>query len=264
VTVLLVMAKAPHPGRVKTRLCPPASPRQAAKVAAAALLDTLDAVRQVPDVTPVLAYAGRFADAERGAEIGSALTGWRLLPQRGQGFADRLAAAHADARAACPGRPVLQIGMDTPQVRPDLLAAAVDLLGRTDAVLGPAVDGGWWALGLRDPDAAEVLRDVPMSTAATGRLTRAGLLARGLRIAPLPTLPDVDDWATALAVAGDCPAGRFAHAVRRIAATPSLARSAPAGSDRDRPPPGVPDRDRPVAAQLGARASLGVGNGGAR
>jgi glycosyltransferase A (GT-A) superfamily protein (DUF2064 family) len=218
VTALLVVAKAPVPGAAKTRLSPPATPRQAAAIAAAALLDTLDAVRATPGVTPVVAHAGRLADAVRCAEIRAALAGWRLLPQRGTDFADRLANAHADTAALLPGRAVLQIGMDTPQVRAEQLAAAVDRLTRADAVLGAAADGGWWALGLRDPAQAAALRDVPMSTAETGRLTRAALAGRRLRITELPLLSDVDIWESAVEVAAEVPGGRFAAAVQEAAA----------------------------------------------
>jgi glycosyltransferase A (GT-A) superfamily protein (DUF2064 family) len=213
VSVVLVVAKAPVPGLAKTRLCPPATPRQAAAIAAAALLDTLDAVRATPGVTPVLAYAGKLAGAERAGEIRAALDGWRRIRQRGATFAERLAHAHADAAALAPGRAVLQIGMDTPQVRPPALAAALDRLAGADAVLGPAADGGWWALGLRDPGHAAALRAVPMSTADTGRATRAALTARGLRVAAAPTLSDVDVWEDALAVADAVPGSRFAAAV---------------------------------------------------
>lgn len=214
-TVLLVVAKAPVAGAVKTRLCPPAEPAQAARIAAAALRDTLDAVAATPEVVPVLALAGRFADAEDGPGLAAAVAGWPVLPQRGDDLADRLAHAHADVAAAYPGRPVLQIGMDTPQLTPARLAAAVRRLGRaaTDAVLGPAADGGWWALGLRDPRQATALRGVPMSTADTGRRTRAALTGRGLRVGTLPALRDVDDWADALAVTELVPTGRFAREV---------------------------------------------------
>ncbi|ASW53904.1 DUF2064 domain-containing protein [Plantactinospora sp. KBS50] len=212
-TVLLVVAKAPVPGLAKTRLCPPATPGQAAAVAAAALLDTLDAVRATPGVLPVLAWTGDLTAAVRAAQLRAALAGWRLVAQRGSGLADRLANAHADAAALAPGRPVLQIGMDTPQVTPDLLAAAARRLGTVDALLGPAADGGWWALGLADPRYAEALRAVPMSTPSTGRLTRAALHARRLRIAALPELTDVDTWPAARSVAAAAPGGRFAAAV---------------------------------------------------
>jgi uncharacterized protein len=217
-TVLLVVAKAPVAGQAKTRLCPPATPRQAANVAAAALLDTLDAVRATPRVTPALAYTGRLREAERADEVRAALAGWSLIAQRGGGFAERLAHAHADAAARFVGRPVLQIGMDTPQVRPHLLGAAVRRLAVADAVLGPAEDGGWWVLGLREPHHAAALRDVPMSTADTYRYTRSALTARGLRVAVLPALADVDTWDDAVAVADAAPGGRFAAAVTRARA----------------------------------------------
>ncbi|GAB3800708.1 TIGR04282 family arsenosugar biosynthesis glycosyltransferase [Micromonospora zhanjiangensis] len=216
-TVLLVVAKAPVAGLVKTRLCPPATPRQAARIAAAALLDTVDAVRAVPEVTPVLAYAGWLARAERSDEIDRALAGWWLLPQRGAGFAARLANAYADVAARHPGRPVLQLGMDTPQVTPAVLTVAVDRLAGSDAVLGRACDGGWWTLGLRDPAHAEVLRGVPMSTPETGRLTHRALVSRRLRVAALPTETDVDTWSDAVAVAERYAAGRFAAAVAAVA-----------------------------------------------
>jgi uncharacterized protein len=213
VSVVLVVAKAPVAGLAKTRLCPPATPRQAATIAAAALLDTLDAVAGVPCVRPMLAYTGRFADAEAAYEIRAALAGWCLVPQRGNGFGERLACAHADAAALFPGQPVLQIGMDTPQVRPALLSTALRRLAGTDAVLGMATDGGWWALGLRDPAHATALREVPMSTPDTGRLTRMALTGQGLRVAELPVLSDVDTWDDALTVAAAVPGSHFATAL---------------------------------------------------
>ncbi|MBQ1017594.1 TIGR04282 family arsenosugar biosynthesis glycosyltransferase [Micromonospora sp. D93] len=200
-TVLLVMAKAPVPGAVKTRLCPPASHRQAARIAAAALLDSLDTVRATPGVTPVLALHGRLADGEEAAELTAAIAGWQVLPQRGADLGNRLANAHADVADAYPGRPVLQIGMDTPQLTPAHLDEAVHRLTVSDAVLGPAIDGGWWALGLHNPRHAAVLTAVPMSTALTGHHTIEALRVRGLRVDSLPLLRDVDEWPDALAVA---------------------------------------------------------------
>ncbi|MDW3848782.1 DUF2064 domain-containing protein [Micromonospora sp. BRA006-A] len=215
-TVVLVMAKAPVPGLVKTRLCPPVTPVQAARLAAAALLDTVDTVRGTPGVTPVLALAGHLAEAVDGVELTAALAGWPVLPQRGTDLADRLAHAHLDVAETFPGRWVLQIGMDTPQLTPASLAAAVRRLEDADAALGIAHDGGWWALGLRDPRQAVMLRAVPMSTPVTGRSTWSALTGRGLRPVPLPVLRDVDDWSDAHAVAAAVPDSRFARQVEAV------------------------------------------------
>jgi rSAM/selenodomain-associated transferase 1 len=214
-TCLLIVAKAPVAGLVKTRLGAVLGPRQAARVAAAALLDTVDAVLGVPGAVPVVALTGDLEDAERAAEVAEALARCTVIPQRGKDFAERLANAHGDAATIHPGRSVFQIGMDTPQVTPELLDAAIEALHRpgVDAVLGPAADGGWWALGLRTPTRARVLRRVPMSRPDTGASTLAALRGAGLRVDRLPELSDVDTVADALRVAEIVPRGRFAAAV---------------------------------------------------
>ncbi|HET6215233.1 MAG TPA: DUF2064 domain-containing protein [Micromonosporaceae bacterium] len=216
--IVLVLAKAPLPGFAKTRLCPPATLDEAADIAAAALLDTLDAVRATPGVQPVVAMTGELDRAARAAQLRRALSGLAVLAQRGSTFGARLAAAHADTATSFPGRPVLQIGADTPQVYPALLAVCLDRLAAADAVLGPATDGGWWALGLRDPRHAVVLAGVPTSRPDTGERTRLALATRGLRIATLPQLSDVDIVADALAVARQIPQSRFAAAVNAVLA----------------------------------------------
>jgi len=212
---LLVVAKAPVPGFAKTRLCPPATPEQAADIAAAALLDTLDAVAATPGAVPVVAATGDFTRAAQAGKLTRALAGVRVVPQRGESFGERLANAHADTAAVCPGLPVLQIGMDTPQVTASLLAGAARELSSRDAVLGHAEDGGWWALGLRDPLAARVLAGVPMSRPDTGALTRAALTGAGLRTGRLPELSDVDTMPVAERVARECD-GRFPAAVAAV------------------------------------------------
>lgn len=214
-SVLLIVAKAPVAGLAKTRLSPAASPRQAARIAAASLLDTLDAALAVPDTRTVVAFTGELAEAERAEEIAEMFRHTKLIRQRGEDFADRLANAHTDVARLGLGQ-VLQIGMDTPQVTPALLRGCLRELDTEQAVLGAATDGGWWALGLRDPDHAAALRGVPMSRPDTGSRTMLALAA--LRPAELPTLSDVDTMDDALAVAREFPATRFAAAVTSTAA----------------------------------------------
>jgi glycosyltransferase A (GT-A) superfamily protein (DUF2064 family) len=211
------MAKEPVPGRVKTRLTPPLRPEQAAAVAAAALADTLAVVAAVTvrpgfaDLRPVLVL-----DGAAGPWLSTA-GGWPTLavvPQAPGPFDARLAAAFDAAAfdAAAPG-PALLIGMDTPQLSADLLAAACDALRGADAVFGPAADGGWWALGLARPG-GELLLGVPTSRPDTGARQRARLAAAGLAVTALPALRDVDTIADAEAVARLAPASRFAAALR--------------------------------------------------
>ncbi|MEO6882271.1 MAG: DUF2064 domain-containing protein [Mycobacteriaceae bacterium] len=220
-TTLLVVAKAPVPGLAKTRLTSVLTPTEAAEVAAAALLDTLDAVAGVPGVRRVVALTGDLGAAARAPEIRRVLAGFTVIGQRGGSLGERLAAAHADAG---PG-PVLQIGMDTPQVGATLLAdTAARLAGPdVDAVLGPAADGGWWGLGVVDPTLAAVLVGVPTSQPDTGVRTLAALRAVGARVQVLAPLADVDTPDDARAVAALVPGSRFAAAVIAAGLVPEAA-----------------------------------------
>jgi rSAM/selenodomain-associated transferase 1 len=200
---LIVIAKAPVPGRVKTRLCPPCTAAQAAVLARAALADTLAAVAATPASRRLLTL-----DGKPGPWLPD---GFEVVPQPSGGLGDRLADAFTRA-----GGPAFLIGMDTPQVSPALLRHASRQLARADAVLGPAADGGYWGIGLRRPDPA-VFAGVPMSTPRTGRAQRERLAALGLSVHDLPTLRDVDTFADASAVAALVPAGSaFATAVAAL------------------------------------------------
>ncbi len=200
---LLLFAKAPRPGRVKTRLCPPATPEQAAVIAEAALADTIDVLSATPAMHRAIVLSGQYPVP----------AGWHAVAQRGSGLAARL--VHAYTETALTGIPSLLVGMDTPQLTTTLLTAAVHALGNgADAALGPAEDGGWWTLGLRDPTCAALLKDVPMSTSDTGARTLAALRRGCLTVTLLPRLRDIDTAADAYTVAAHHPNGRFAHAVR--------------------------------------------------
>jgi len=209
---LIVMAKSPRPGSVKTRLCPPCTPEQAADLATAALVDTLEAGRSSAADQVVLALAGEPGDWLP--------AGVRVIPQRGDGFDQRLTNAWSDV-----GGPAFQIGMDTPQLDPTLLDDAMARLDEPDldAVIGLADDGGWWGLGLRKSD-ERVFLGVPMSCDHTGMSQVARLDDLGLRTGRLANLTDVDTIADAAAVATLAPNTRFASLVRELGLTsgPSL------------------------------------------
>lgn len=209
-STLIVIAKQPVPGRVKTRLVPPLTVQQAADVAAAALRDTLAAAGATAARRRVLAFAG-CAD-------GWLPPGWQLSRQSTGGLDKRLAAAFLSAADG----PALLVGMDTPQLRPQHLTAFDP--ERYDACLGMAPDGGYWAIGLRDPRLARAaIEGVTMSSTYTGAEQLRRLLDLGLRVQLLDELTDVDTIDTATEVAALVPNGSFAGAVSQVCAAALIA-----------------------------------------
>ena len=204
--VVIVIAKAPVAGRVKTRCTPPCSPVQAAQLAEAALVDTLTVVDACS--------AGRVVIALDGAPGSWLPARFEVHPQREGSLGDRLDHAFRSVAA-----PAFLIGMDTPQVTVQMIERALDELRSAagpDALVGPCEDGGFWSLGLRDP-AADLCHTVPMSRADTcaslGRRIRSRQMTCGL----LPMLIDVDDFPTALKVAAASSGSGFAATVNRVA-----------------------------------------------
>ncbi len=203
---VLVMVKEPVPGRVKTRLSPPLSPQEAADCARACIADTLAATMARPASRTVVMLEG-----SPGPWLPDEVA---VIPQQGHGLAERLAHAFS-----CVQGPVLVLGMDTPQVSTQMLWP--DLADDpSDAVLGPALDGGYWALGMRTPD-PRVFDGVPMSTARTGALQWAALARRCARPRRLPMLRDLDTIDDAIAIATAHPQLTVSRLLNRhVAAAP--------------------------------------------
>ena len=210
--VVLVLAKAPVPGRSKTRLAPGFGSDGAARLAAAALADTLLAVAAAPAARRVLVLDG---DLTLGCpppcrSWAGLIAGFEVVRQAHGDHTDRIVAAFELVDG-----PALLIGTDTPQVTPALLTlpgggpVLDDPPGRA-AHLGPAVDGGWWAMAL-----PRARRD-----ARTGALQRGRLVAAGFAVRDLPCLRDVDEPEDAHAVAAAAPGTWFAAQLRVEAAAP--------------------------------------------
>ena len=240
-TTLLVIAKQPVPGRVKTRLVPPCTHEQAAALAEAALADTLHTVLMAPARRRVLVL-----DGEPGPWLPP---GFDVVPQCGGPLDERLAAAFAAVRG-----PALLIGMDTPQVTPGSAHRGLGgrrrrvRPGRRRRVLGarPARAGSRPAA--RRPHVDPEHRRHPA----------ARLLAAGLRVADLPQLRDVDTAADAVAVARQAPRSRFAARARELAAVLSPVGTAHPRGKRPRGQRHEGRGDRPVRRGT-ARAGRGAG-----
>lgn len=222
---VIVLAKEPRPGRVKTRLQSDFTPHEAAELAAAALHDSLLAVEAADPAVRVAAWDGpgqRWRD-----ELGA--RGFAVLDQPDGDLSIRLAAAFRQAAAfdtaalhttelhtvepASPAQRRLLIGMDTPQVTSALLRT--DWEG-ADAVLGLTPDGGFWAIGLAGVNPDHCFAGIPMSTPRTGAAQLNRLVDLRLNIKLLPPLRDVDEPADADAVAYAHPGLTFSELHRRI------------------------------------------------
>ena len=182
------MAKAPWPGAVKTRLCPPLLAAEAAALYRCFLLDKIAAVQTLVGARPVIAYTPDEAQAEF-AMLAPAFT---LVPQRGPDLGARLHATLASLLAA--GHPgVIAVDSDTPTLPREFLQQAVDCLTQPgpDVVLGPTEDGGYYLIGLRAAHPA-LFDGIPWSTSTVLEDTLRQAAAAGLQTVCTPTWFDVD------------------------------------------------------------------------
>jgi glycosyltransferase A (GT-A) superfamily protein (DUF2064 family) len=215
VSTLIVIAKTPVPGQVKTRLCPPFTLEEAAALAAAALADTLDVAAATCADHRLLVLDGEPDVDLRNAFLGR---GFVRRPQVNGTLDVRLAAAFAEAARIDPG-PALLIGMDTPQASASVLDDALICLDEYDAAFAPALDGGFWALGLREPAHPRtpmLLHGVPMSLSNTGATQLRRLEDAGLDVLHMPMLRDVDTADCAYAAAELAPDTAFARQLGSI------------------------------------------------
>src|SRR5262249_14291040 len=183
-----IMAKAPWPGTVKTRLCPPLLATEAAALYRCFLLDKIATVGGLVDTRPVIAYTPDDARAE----FDVLAPGFALVAQDGPDLGARLHATLAGLLAAGHAG-AIAVDSDTPTLPGGFLQQAVDCLSRPgpDVVLGPTEDGGYYLIGVRAPH-RELFERMPWSTSDVLEITRRRAAAAGLRALCLPSWFDVD------------------------------------------------------------------------
>jgi rSAM/selenodomain-associated transferase 1 len=185
---LAVMAKAPRPGTVKTRLCPPLRAVEAADLARCFLLDAVERAASVVGVRPIVAYA----PVEARVEFEALTPGFALIAQRGGDLGERQGGLVEDI-LTLGHEAALLIGTDSPTLPPETLDEAVSLVmaSDVDVVVGPTEDGGYYLIGLRAP-CPTLFEGMPWSTSAVLSLTLDRAQRLGLRAVCLPTWYDVD------------------------------------------------------------------------
>jgi rSAM/selenodomain-associated transferase 1 len=183
---LLVVAKQPAPGQTKTRLCPPLTPSQAAELYECFLRDTLDAMRKVPGVEPVIGYLPNDAQ-DYFHQLAPDMS---LIRQRGSSLGERLDGLLKQALTGG-SRKAVVMDSDSPTLPVDYLSMAFEQLTETDVVLGPTTDGGYYLIGVKQPQ-PRLLRQVQMSTSHVLADTLALARASRLSVSLLPNWYDVD------------------------------------------------------------------------
>jgi uncharacterized protein len=193
---LAIMAKAPRPGKVKTRLSPPLTPDQAAAINTCFLRDT---TANIATLAEDGACAGVISYTPVGDEHlfeGLLPRGYRLVPQRGDSFGERLLTTAQDL-FACGFSSVCLIDSDSPTVPRAAFSMAVDALHRPGdrIVLGPSHDGGYYLIGLKRAH-TEPFESIAWSTASVFAETVAAIQRIRIELVTLPLWYDVDDAAT--------------------------------------------------------------------
>ena len=192
---LAVMTKAPRAGYVKTRLIPPLTPEQAAQLNICFLRDTGAAIQKASGSSAIGVGAYTPVGSES-AYIGVLPQEFKLLPQRGDGFGERLAFAAEDL-FRCGFGSVCLIDSDSPTIPAHAYAQAVTLLSQPDdrVVLGPSDDGGYYLIGLKN-NHPKLFEGIDWSTERVFDQTRMRAKELDLEIALLPNGYDVDDRAS--------------------------------------------------------------------
>jgi rSAM/selenodomain-associated transferase 1 len=206
--ILGIFAKQPLPGRVKTRLCPPLTPEQAADLYRVCLQETVTRMRSLAGCELVICYSGNedwFA---------AAFPGVKLVPQCGRDLGERMARCLSDWLAAG-YEAALLIGSDAPDLPLERISQAFSALARADLVHGPAVDGGFYLVG-ETTHHAQLFQGIPWSTGQVLAQTRAKANQLKLRSVLLEPWEDLDDLPALLRLVTRTPHSPTAIHIKKV------------------------------------------------
>ncbi len=197
---IVVFAKDPRPGSVKTRLTPFLSPEEAADLYKALIRDTLRTALCVPGAQTRVAFTPEEAETSLWSLAESKAIEW--FPQSGDSLGSRLQAAFHHAFQHGASR-VVTIGSDCPSLQPSVLSLALDALSGSDVVLGPATDGGYYLIGLANKGSENdryrtLFKDIAWSTETVYEQTLEAIDDLRLSLMELPECSDVDQPADLL------------------------------------------------------------------
>jgi uncharacterized protein len=188
-TALIIFTKAPVPGTVKTRLCPPLTADEAASLHGSLVLDAIDQAKGLTEVTLYVACAPDSAHPF--FKVLEGRYSARLLPQEGDDLGARMSGAMQKAFSLGHQRVILT-GTDLPNLHRGHFSQTANELECHDLVLGPTLDGGYYLIALSRP-APDLFCGIAWSTATVLEETQKKAATLGLSVALLPSLRDLDD-----------------------------------------------------------------------
>ena len=202
---LVIFAKAPIPGEVKTRLCPPLTPDEAATLHGSFVLDMLEQTKRA--VVTLQLRCDRYLACAPSSDlvffkIMEERQGVRLLDQVGEDLGQRMHHTFIDLFAKG-YKQVILVGTDVPTLPPSVYQEAFAILSRSDVVLGPALDGGYYLIGLTQP-AEQLFAGMPWSTDRVHAVTQQQAKALGLSIGLTIVWRDVDTITDLQALITEC------------------------------------------------------------
>ena len=202
-SALVIFAKAPIPGQVKTRLCPPLAPDEAATLHGSFVLDTLERTKTAAVKLPIDRYLACAPSVTHVFfKIMEERQGVKLIDQVGDNLGARMNQA-VTVLFTQGYRRVILIGTDVPTLPLDRFKQALASLENHDLVLGPAIDGDYYLIGLTRP-VPELFVDIPWSTDQVLRLTQEKAASLGLTTVLLEPWRDVDTLADLQALIDAC------------------------------------------------------------
>ncbi len=204
-TALVIFAKAPTPGEVKTRLCPPLTPDEAATLHGSFVLDMLERTKLA--VVKLQIPFHRYLACTPSSElvffkIMEERQGVRLLDQVGEDLGQRMHHTFVDLFAKG-YQQVIIVGTDVPTLPLSVYQEALTMLGRSDVVLGPSLDGGYYLIGLKQPT-EQLFAGVPWSTDQVLAVTQQNAKTLGLSVGLTTAWRDVDTIADLQALITEC------------------------------------------------------------
>ena len=202
---LVIFAKAPIPGEVKTRLCPPLTTDEAATLHGSFVLDMLERTKLA--VAKLQLPFDRYLACAPSSElvffkIMEERQGVRLLDQVGEDMGQRMHRTFVDLFAKDYTQVIL-VGTDVPTLPLSVYQETFSMLGRSDVVLGPALDGGYYLIGLKQPT-EQLFTEVPWSTDQVLAVTQQHAKTLGLSVGLTTAWRDVDTIADLQLLIAEC------------------------------------------------------------